>query len=205
MLVNMRSKAEQDLDFIRAAMDRAEGTSSVSGLGGMLMGVVGIAAAVWAQNQFLVTDQLLCWIYAALAAVVVGGVASVNKARLSSGAVHWDPLRRFVLCLLPSLVVGAVLTAALWSRLWLQAGSAADTYPHELVGLIPAMWMLCYGCGVVAAGSYSVQPVRWMGLCFMLMGMITLVLPGWFNVLLGAAFGGLHLIFGIWVYKKHGG
>jgi len=191
MLVDIRNKAEQDLDFIRAAMDRAEGASSVSGLGGVLMGVVGVAAAVVAQNQSQQSDQLLIWMLAALVAVVVGGVACVGKARRSLGEIHWDPVRRFLLCLLPSLVAGALLTGALWQV--------------STMALIPAVWLLCYGCGVVAAGSYAVRPVRLMGMCFMLLGVAALLLPDWLNQLLAVGFGGLHLVFGTWVYRKYGG
>lgn len=191
MLVNMRNRAEQDLNYIRAAMDRAEGASSVSGLGGMFMGVVGFAAAVWTQSQPHQADQLLGWIAAAFVAVLIGGVACVGKARRSLGEFHWDPVRRFLLCLLPSLVVGALLTGALWQT--------------QTMWLVPAVWLLCYGCGVVAAGSYAVLPVRLMGACFMLMGVAALILPGWFNQLLVGGFGGLHLVFGAWVYKKYGG
>ena len=44
MLLNMHNRAEQDLEYIRAAMARVEGVSSVSGMGGMLMGFVACAA-----------------------------------------------------------------------------------------------------------------------------------------------------------------
>ena len=45
-----------------------------------------------------------------------------------------------------------------------------------------------------------------MGLCFMLIGVVALVLsPSWNNVVMGFGFGVLHIVFGVIIARKHGG
>ena len=96
------------------------------------------------------------------------------------------------MCLLPSLLVGAIVTFSLWQT--------------PLITLLPGLWMMLYGCGVLAAGTYAAAPVMQMGGCFIVAGLFAHALPaGWSNVLLGVVFGGLHIYFGYQVYRNHGG
>ncbi|CAA9377752.1 MAG: hypothetical protein AVDCRST_MAG93-8948 [uncultured Chloroflexia bacterium] len=90
------------------------------------------------------------------------------------------------------MIAAALLTAVLFQL------SAAT--------VIPGMWLLLFGTAVVTGGAFSVRVVPVMGICFMLLGAITLLSPpGWSDVLLGAGFGGLHIIFGIFIAWRHGG
>ena len=47
--------------------------------------------------------------------------------------------------------------------------------------------------------------VPMMGACFMFLGTVALLLPGWNDLLLTAGFGGLHLLFGTVIAVKYGG
>ncbi|HEX7124004.1 MAG TPA: hypothetical protein VF178_16625, partial [Gemmatimonadaceae bacterium] len=72
--------------------------------------------------------------------------------------------------------------------------------------LLAAVWLLLYGAGVTAASALSVPIVPVMGLCFMAAGAVALFLPPSFaNWLMLAGFGGLHLVFGIAIARRHGG
>jgi len=192
MPVDIREQATDNLRFIRSAMERAERVSAASGAGGMAMGAVALVAMTIAAGVEPLQVQLLVWIGAAFLALVAGAAGSWIKARQKDLVLFGDPGRRFLLCLVPPLLVGAILTAALWQS--------------EQIVLLPGFWMLLYGCGVLAAGTYAAAPVMQMGGCFLVAGLFAGALPvAWSNPLLGAAFGGLHVFFGYQVYRHHGG
>jgi hypothetical protein len=192
MPIDIREQATDNLRFIRGAMERAERVSSASGAGAMVMGGIALCTMALAAGLDSLTEQLMLWIGAAVLAVIAGAAGSWLKARKQGLVLLGDPGRRFLLCLIPALVVGVVLTASLWRT--------------EQIGLLPAFWMMLYGCGVLAAGTYAAAPIMQMGGCFAVAGLFTHALPtAWSNVLLGAVFGGLHLYFGYRVYRHHGG
>ena len=75
-----------------------------------------------------------------------------------------------------------------------------------MVAAIPGMWLLLYGTAVVAGGAFSVQIVPVMGLVYGGGGVLALFSPmSWSHWIMGAAFGGLHIVFGIPIARRHGG
>ena len=192
MPIDIKEQATDNLRFIRGAMERAERVSALSGIGGMLMGLTALCAMAIAARLGELPNQLMVWIAAAFAAVLIGASASWLKARKSALTLIGDPGRRFLLCLLPVVAVGIVVTFSLWST--------------PQIVLVPGLWMMLYGCGVLAAGTYAAPPIMQMGGGFIVAGLFTYALPSeWGNLLLGLAFGGLHMIFGYLVYRNHGG
>jgi hypothetical protein len=104
-------------------------------------------------------------------------------------ALYRGPLRKFLMCLCPPLLVGAVLT---W-QLWLHAEAV----------LIPGVWLLMYGCAVMAASTLTRRALAVMGALFAVLGVIALQMPvNHQNAVLGIGFGGLHLVFGILIGGK---
>lgn len=192
MPVDIKAEAVNNLRFIRGAIERAERVSAVSGLGGLVMGFIALCAMAVASRLPALADQLLVWIGAAFIAASAAVICTIFKANKNGDRLDSDSTRRFLQCLVPILLVGALMSWTLW------------TTPH--VSLLPAMWMLLYGCGLLAAGTYAVPPVMFMGACFLIAGLITYALPpNWGNVLMGLVFGGLHFAFGYQVFKHHGG
>jgi hypothetical protein len=192
MAVSLQGRAEEDLRYIRRAMERSSTFTAVPGLGGAAMGVVGVVAATVAALQPTAERWLLSWLVAAVIALTIGLVTMRRKAAAAGVPLTGAIGRRFALSLSAPLAAGAALTGAL-----LHAANWS---------LMPPVWLLLYGTGVVTGGAVSVPVVLVVGLCFMGLGVLALVTPAaWGNLWLGLGFGLLQIGFGIYIARKHGG
>lgn len=192
--VPIESRALGTLSYIRASIDAA-GSLAVPGMAGIVMGAIGVVAALLSGLPQLAPYGLLVWIAAALAASALGG-ALVARQATQSGGLLFAPLRKFLLCLCPSLLAGAVFTFLLW-----QGG---------LERYIPGTWLLLYGCAVIeastATNSRNLRLIATMGGLFFVLGCVTYALPAaTHNLLLGAGFGVLHLVFGTLIGRANHG
>jgi hypothetical protein len=184
--------AAENLQFIRHAMERSATFTAVPGLGGVAMGTIALVTAGGAAVQPTAERWIAVWLVGAAAAFTIGLVTMRRKARRAGMALTAASPRRFALGLAAPLIAGAALTFGLWR--------------HNAWALMPSVWLLLYGTGVVTGGAYSVAPVRVMGLTFMALGMAALVTPpSWGNVWLALGFGALHVGFGLYIARKHGG
>ncbi len=172
-------------------MERSSAFTAVPGIGGVVVGLIGLVAAVAARHAS--GDRWLAiWLIAASIAFVVELGAMTFKARRSGIALTGANARRFALGMAAPLAAGAALTSALWTR-------------RELTVMAP-LWLLLYGIGVLAGGMFSVPAVRAMGVCFMAAGIAAVLTPSeWGNTWLAVGFGGLHVGFGAYIARYHGG
>lgn len=190
--VALHTRAMDNLRFIRETMERAGAFTAVPGWGGCVMGASALLATLIAARQSSSAAWLVTWLIEGVFAIALGAWAMKRKADSAQLPLLSAPGRRFVLSFAPPLLVGALLTAVL--------------YRAGLTGAIPGTWLLLYGTGVVTGGAYSVRVVPLMGLCFMLIGAVALFCPfAWGTALLGAGFGGLHVVFGIIIARRYGG
>ena len=190
--VESPSNLAEDLRFIRDTMERASTFTAVSGWGQVISGVTALAAAAVAAQQSSPFGWLRVWLAEGIVAVVIGLLACTWKANRRGLPLFSGPARKVALGLAPPLVAGAFLTFLLF-RAGLQAA-------------LPAAWLLLYGAGIMTGGAYSVSIVPVMGLCFMLVGSLSVLgPPAWGNWFLAAGFGGLHIIFGFLIARRHGG
>lgn len=181
-----------NLRFIRETMERAGTFTAVSGWGEVAIGVTAAAAALVAAAQPSTARWVGVWLLEALVAASISAWATSRKARSAQGSLFSGPGQKLVLAFAPAMLVGAVLTAACVMR--------------GLEDLLPAVWMLLYGAGVIAAGAFSVRIVPVMGAAFIVLGTVTLFAPAaWDTALLIAGFGGLHVVFGVLIARRHGG
>jgi len=181
--VALESHALGTLQYIRASIDAA-GLLAVPGSAGIAMGAVGICAALLAALKPLASHWLQVWLLAGLVAIGFGTSLMIHQVVSRGTVLYRGPLRRFLMCLCPPLLVGAVLT---W-QLWLHAQAA----------LIPGVWLLMYGCAVMAASTLTRRALAVMGALLALLGVVALQVPvSYQNAVLGVGFGGLHLLFGI--------
>jgi len=76
----------------------------------------------------------------------------------------------------------------------------------DLMARLPGCWLLLYGTALASGGAFSVRIVPLMGIAFMALGTIAFAAPApWGHYFLAAGFGGLHIIFGFFIARRHGG
>ncbi len=188
----LHAHAIEDLRFIRETMENASSFTAVPGWGGVAMGVMALATAYLAPRPTSAKTWLITWLAAALCAFAFGALAIYWKARRAGTPILTRPGRKFLLSLFPPLLAGAVISFAIYST--------------GLGRLLPSIWLLLYGVGVMSAGTFSVRVVPVMGLCFMLAGIAALFCPAaWANAVMAAGFGGLHILFGTIIARRYGG
>jgi hypothetical protein len=183
--------ALSNLRYIREAMERATAFTSIPGWGGVLVGLTAIAAAVLAHDR-TGPAWLTVWLGDAAVAALITAVTMTRKAARANVSFRGAPARRFVVSYAAPLVAGAALTL-----LFARSG---------LYAILPATWLLLYGASFVSSGAFSIPLVPVMGVCFMILGILACFLSmAAGNALLGAGFGGLHVIFGFLIARRYGG
>jgi hypothetical protein len=189
---SLQVHAIDDLRFIRQTMERTASFTAVPGWGGIVVGVTALAAAVVASRQTTANAWLAVWLLEALVAAVVGAWGAARKARAVQSPLLRGAGRKFLFGLCPPMIAGGILTFAL--------------YRSGQTSVMPGMWLLMYGVGTVTAGTFSVRVVPVMGLCFMALGGAALLATAaWGNAIMALGFGGLHVLFGIVIARRHGG
>ena len=188
----LADRALENLRYIRDTMTRSSSFTAVPGLGQVTIGVTAFGAAWLAHRQPTELGWLWVWLGEAVLALAIGGMATVRKARAVKDSMVTGPGRRVLLHFLPAFGSAAVLTGAL-----VVAGVTA---------LLPGVWLLLYGTGIVAGGAFSVRPVPLMGIGFLIVGTVALFTPATLgDVWMATGFGGLHVVFGGVIARRYGG
>jgi hypothetical protein len=188
----LHARAMDNLAFIRDTMETAGTFTAVSGWGMVLVGFTALAAAAVAAQQPTPQRWLFTWLAAAVFAPVIQLLAIAYKLRMADTPLLQGSARKFLLSFVPPMLAGALLTVVF--------------YRADLVPMLPSLWLLLYGSAIVAAGAFSVQIVPVLGGAFMLAGAVAFFAPPeWNNWIMGAAFGGLHIAFGVPIARRYGG
>ena len=186
------ARAADHLRYIRETMENAAEFTAVPGWGGVAMGVTALVAAFAASRQATPRAWLTVWLIEAFVAVAIAAPAAATKAHRANSALFSGPGRKFLLSFAPPIVVGGLLTFALF-----HAG---------IVAALPGVWLLLYGTAIVTGGAFSVRVVPVMGLCLMLLGGAAMFAPAiWGDAFMGTGFGIVQIGFGWWIARHYGG
>jgi hypothetical protein len=184
--------ALNNLRYIRETMERASAFTSIPGWGGVAIGATALITAYVAQSKSGTRDWVLIWLTEAVIAALVAGATMCRKASKAGVSFSSAPARRFFVSYFAPIAAAAALTIVL-----ARAG---------LIFALPAVWLLLYGASFVSSGAFSIPVVPVMGVCFMLLGIAAcFVSPAAANALMGAGFGGLHIVFGFIIARSYGG
>ncbi|MDP9370074.1 MAG: hypothetical protein M3Q03_17690, partial [Chloroflexota bacterium] len=138
-------RALDDLRFIRETMERSAAFTAISGVGEVVVGISALIASVVAALQPTDTRWIVVWLVEALVALAIGAITTGRKARRAGVPLFSGPGRRLAFSLTPPLIAGALLTGVL--------------IRSDDLSLLPGVWLLLYGTGVVTGGAFSVKIV----------------------------------------------
>lgn len=197
--VALHERAADNLEYIRETMERATSFTAVSGQGYVLIGLTAAGAAGLASVQSTPVAWLLVWLGELVLAGVLAVGMTARKARAQGVPMRSHAGRKLVLAFTPPMLVGGLLTGAVFGGAG--AVEAAGLVPE----LVPGIWLGLYGAGVMTAGAYSVRVVPLMGAAFIGLAAVALLTPASGDLLLGLGLGGLHVLFGLVIWRNHGG
>ena len=187
----LHEHAADNLRFIRETMEAATGFTGLSGLGYGVIGASALLAAWAAQMQTTYRDWLAVWACEFVLASLIGLWFMRRKVVREGGALWSRSARKLLLAFAPPMAAGGMLTLVL--------------YPIIGAALMQGLWLMLYGASVITGGLFSIRIVPLMGAAFMVLGVVALVFPASAAWMMALGFGGLHLLFGLLIWRRHGG
>src|SRR5258708_40252907 len=97
------------LAYIRASIESSS-SMDVPGMAGIVMGIIGVLAAAVVSLPRWAAHWLGIWLASAVVALGLGGALVPRQAAPRGHARYLGPVRKFLLCLCPALLPGAILT-----------------------------------------------------------------------------------------------
>ncbi len=202
-----------NLTEIRSLMERSTRFLSLSGLSGISAGIVALIGAfamaaylgmdtyAFSERQafhalpdqkwgmppltFLLLDAGLVMLFAAL----FGVYFTHRKARKRGQKIWTKASRRLALNSAIPMVVGG-----LFCLIMLQ---------HGYFGMLAPGMLIFYGLALYTGGMYTLNEIRWLGGCEMILGLLAAQYPGYGLQFWMFGFGILHIAYGAYMYLKY--
>jgi predicted lysophospholipase L1 biosynthesis ABC-type transport system permease subunit len=198
--------AARQLTEIRALMESSSRFLSLSGLSGILVGLIALAgaAAAWFYSgaQFyspvsfplVWNDPLTIFLFAdgmivLSLALSVCVVFTIRKSKRSGYSLRNMAAKHFLVNLLVPLAAGGVFSIYL---AW--AGLSA---------LIAPVTLIFYGLALINAGKYTLSEIRFLGFIQTALGLIACFFSGYGLFFWAFGFGFLHIFYGVLMHYRY--
>lgn len=213
--MNNLSKEEQlqQLSEIRSLMERSSRFISLSGLSGVGAGIsalIGAALAYWRIGiysidgggiRFESIDQLaleliFIAIFVLLLALGVGAFFTLKEAK-KQGQSIWDKSsKQLISNLLIPLVAGGLFCLVLMYH---------SLMTPKILWLIAPSTLIFYGLALVNASKYTLNDIRYLGFCQIILGLLNGI---WMTAGHGLlfwtlGFGVMHIVYGVYMHYKY--
>lgn len=211
-------RALSEISEIKAQLDRTQSHRGFRSLATLLSAFVVVAMAIflnrWATDVS-VSQFINAWALVAIVSVAFATTEMKVRATLGDANLHWKLHFNLGRQLLPSLVVGAVMTFVFSGNQW-PFFSEADLSQTSSVQsghyLLPAVWAMVYGLGLVACVQHLPSAARWVAAWFIVGGIVCLTLEhrsmDRLNLQMAVLFGGGQILLGailFWNMERHRG
>ncbi|MDO3641598.1 hypothetical protein [Mucilaginibacter sp. L3T2-6] len=209
---------QNELASIRNLMERSSKFISLSGLSGILAGIYALAGAALAYNiiynHIPVADsestnndlsatgllsghsfsmlelKLMAIAFVVLVlSIITGIVFSLRKAK-RKGQPIWGKTSRSMLFYMAT----PLFTGGLLILIFIYRGHYSIIAPASLI---------FYGLSLVGASNFTFNEIKYLGLCDVLLGLVTACVPGYGLLFWAIGFGVLHIVYGSVMYFKY--
>ncbi|MDT8418551.1 MAG: hypothetical protein RQ864_12155 [Lutibacter sp.] len=210
----MDKKQDQlvELREIRNLMERSSKFLSLSGIAGIIIGIIaiaGVAAAYTflglglnepgyyqfsaAQNVAEVTEAytfLFANFMVVLILSLITGIYFAIKNAKKQGLKVWDATAsRLLINMMIPLAAGGIYCLVL--------------FYHGHLALIAPATLIFYGLALINASKYAINEIRYLGIIEVAVGLIASLFVDYGLFFWALGFGVLHMVYGIKIYFKH--
>ncbi len=205
------NKYLEDITEIKNIMNRSSRFISLSGLSGVLAGIYALIGAALAYTRLkmmssanyeglsgrssslwgtdVIRDLSLIAGAVVVLAAVTGFLMTLRKSK-RSGEKIWDATsKRLVVNFFIPLISGGIFCLVL--------------IQYGLPGLVAPATLIFYGLACINASKYTMGDVRYMGLAFLLIGLISTQFIGYGLYFWALGFGIFHILYGSMMYFKY--
>src|SRR5690606_24306478 len=197
----------EDLAHIRSMMERSSRFISLSGLPGVFAGLVALLGAVYVYFVFqregidyfdgkrnVFSDDLvreLAIIGAAILvlAVLSGYIFTARKSKEKNLQIWDQTTKRLLFNFAVPLITGGLFCLGLLY--------------HEIFVFVAPTTLIFYGLALVNASKYTFTDIQYLGLCQIVLGLLSFFFLGWGLVFWAFGFGVLHIVYGLVMHKKY--
>ncbi len=198
----------EDLQHIRTMMERSSRFISLSGISGILAGVIALIAGFIAKNIMdgcvsiqemdyeKVDDcaplsiKLLALAFITMVlAISSGAYFTIKKSKKNNLPIWTSTTRKLLFNFSVPLLTGFFVCCAL--------------YYHDLSMLILPATLIFYGLGLFNAGNFTFGDIRILGICEIILGIIGFFFYAYGLDLWMFGFGILHILYGFLMYRKY--
>jgi hypothetical protein len=202
----------EDLNEIRSIMERSTKFLSLSGLSGVFAGIFAIIGTIPAIKYFGfglsaskfyayshypdrgLNYYFLMWFFGIAISVLVLAIATavfltIRKAKKNNQPYFDSSARRLLYNLFIPLITGGIFCLMLANK-----GYGDLLLPSTLI---------FYGIALFNAGKYTLNDIRYLGLCEILLGLLSTFFLRYGILFWVTGFGLLHIVYGTWMYFKY--
>lgn len=203
----MTNDPKDNLQHIRQMMERSSRFISLSGLSGVVAGVIaligaGIGYYILLHNGIDYTDDvrqsapydllikmILLAVVILIAAISFGILFTVRKSRRNGLGIWTNTTKQLLLNLFGPLSAGGIFCLALLY--------------HGAIAFIAPATLAFYGLALVNASKYTYSDIQYLGYCEIFLGLMAMFLIGYGLIFWALGFGVLHIIYGLIMYRKY--
>jgi hypothetical protein len=195
------------LSDIRSMMEKSTKFISLSGLSGIFAGIFALIGAVIAYNYLVATQYEDAYLmngrvnfnfylffflnasFVIIASIAFGSYFTIRKAKKNNQKIWDSTSKRLLINLMLPLITGGIFCLIL--------------FYHGIIGLVAPATLIFYGLALINASKYTLNDIRYLGVCEIILGLLASVFVGYGLVFWALGFGILHIVYGFVMYFKY--